>query len=153
LRVNASKGTYVRVLAFDLAVKLGSLGTMSALKRVKTAGVEIDQCIDLESLTSNVDMFEKVLLNIDTMPLEMLRLKFNQVDSNHLIHGRNIHLAIDQIDTNNVESPSTGFNLSQLVSPITALLFDEKNQVIGIGEVSRDDNNTNLIKVRKKRGL
>ncbi len=54
---------------------------------------------------------------------------------------------------NIVESTSAGFDASSPDKSVTALLFDDRKNVIGIGEISPDSSNINLIKVRKKRGL
>ena len=74
-------------------------------------------------------------------------------NSEHLRHGRVVHLTIDQLVANIVESTSAGFDASSPDKAVTALLFDDKKHVIGIGEISADSSNINLIKVRKKRGL
>lgn len=153
LRVNASKGTYVRVLAFDIAERLGTLGTMTALKRIKTAGVDVAQCINIKELVDNKSMFEDVLVGIEKMPLSMIRLVLDDKNSEHLRHGRVVHLTIDQLVANIVESTSAGFDASSPDKSVTALLFDDRKNVIGIGEISPDSSNINLIKVRKKRGL
>ncbi|MBO5106225.1 MAG: tRNA pseudouridine(55) synthase TruB [Clostridia bacterium] len=51
IRVLCSKGTYIRSLADDIGKKLGTGATLTALKRTKTAGFKIEECVDLEDLT------------------------------------------------------------------------------------------------------
>lgn len=46
-----SSGTYIRTLCEDIATKLETIGTMSALNRVGIGDFTIDQCIDLKDLT------------------------------------------------------------------------------------------------------
>ncbi len=54
LTVTCSKGTYVRVLAEDIAKSMGTLGHLTALRRLQVGEFNIDQAItivDLEALT------------------------------------------------------------------------------------------------------
>jgi len=50
LRVRCSKGTYVRTLAEDLAVALGTVGHLSALRRTASGGFRIEDGVTLEGL-------------------------------------------------------------------------------------------------------
>ncbi len=60
MRVLCSKGTYIRTLADDIGKKLGTGATLTALKRTKTAGFSIKDCVSLEELTSeNAQSFLK----------------------------------------------------------------------------------------------
>ena len=47
-----SKGTYIRSLCYDIGEKLGTGATLTALRRTKTAGFDIDRCVSLDKLTS-----------------------------------------------------------------------------------------------------
>lgn len=51
IRVLCSKGTYIRSLADDIGKKLGTGAVLTSLKRTKTAGFKIEECVDLENLT------------------------------------------------------------------------------------------------------
>lgn len=51
MRVLCSKGTYIRSLADDLGKALGTGAALTSLRRTKTAGFTLDNCISLESLT------------------------------------------------------------------------------------------------------
>lgn len=51
IRVLCSKGTYIRSLSDDIGKALGTGAVLTALKRTKTAGFSIDECVDLDSLT------------------------------------------------------------------------------------------------------
>ena len=48
-RVNSSKGTYIRVLAKDIAEKLGTIGYLINLKRIRVADFSIDSASSIES--------------------------------------------------------------------------------------------------------
>ena len=49
--VHCSKGTYVRSLCEDIAEKLGTCGTMSYLRRIKTGEFQIENAITLEEIS------------------------------------------------------------------------------------------------------
>lgn len=46
-----SKGTYIRSLCRDIGEDLGTGATLTALRRTKTAGFDIAQCVSLDNLT------------------------------------------------------------------------------------------------------
>lgn len=46
-----SKGTYIRSLCRDIGEKLGTGACLTALRRTKTAGFDIGQCVKLDDLT------------------------------------------------------------------------------------------------------
>ena len=46
-----SKGTYIRSLCRDIGEQLGCGATLTRLTRTKTAGFDIDKCVDLDDLT------------------------------------------------------------------------------------------------------
>ena len=50
LRVECSSGTYMRTLADDLGEELGSFGTTSQLRRIKSGPFNIKDCIELDKL-------------------------------------------------------------------------------------------------------
>ena len=50
LRVNCSKGTYIRTLAEDLGEVLGCGAHLTALRRIATGHFEVSQCVTLDKL-------------------------------------------------------------------------------------------------------
>ena len=50
LDISCSKGTYIRTLINDLGERLGTLGTMTELRRTYSQGFEISHCVTLEDL-------------------------------------------------------------------------------------------------------
>jgi len=53
--VECSVGTYVRVLLSDLAVRLGTIGHLTSLRRLSSGRHHVDQAMTLESLASAVE--------------------------------------------------------------------------------------------------
>lgn len=50
LRIRCSKGTYVRQLAADLGLALGTVAYLAALRRTAVAGLRLDQAVTLDDL-------------------------------------------------------------------------------------------------------
>ncbi len=50
VRVVCSKGTYIRALARDIGLALGSGGHLTALRRTRVGGVKVDQCQSVDEL-------------------------------------------------------------------------------------------------------
>ena len=63
-RVKCSKGTYIRTLCESIAEKLGTVGTMSALRREKVGEFEINQAIRIEEIKQKSENKEFINSNI-----------------------------------------------------------------------------------------
>ena len=72
LRITCSRGTYVRSLISDLAHRLDSLATMTALVREASAGLSRNRSVALDMLTSQ--NLNEHLIPIAHLPLPQLRL-------------------------------------------------------------------------------
>lgn len=48
-----SKGTYIRSLIEDLGASLGTIATMSSLRRTKQGNISIDECVSLDNFNEN----------------------------------------------------------------------------------------------------
>lgn len=55
IRVVCSKGTYIRALARDIGVALGSGAHLASLRRTRIGGVAVEQCSDVESLILHIE--------------------------------------------------------------------------------------------------
>jgi len=55
IRVVCSKGTYIRALARDIGVALGSGAHLTALRRTRVGDVTVDKCLTLELLVEKLD--------------------------------------------------------------------------------------------------
>lgn len=51
-KVSCSKGTYIRSLCEDIAEKLGTIATMTNLRRVQTGAFKIDEAISIEDVSA-----------------------------------------------------------------------------------------------------
>lgn len=74
-RVHCSKGTYVRSLCEDIAKKLGTCGTMSSLRRIKTGEFEIGQAVTLDEISEEkIISIEKLFDNKITLEKDIDKL-------------------------------------------------------------------------------
>jgi len=55
IRVLCSKGTYIRALARDIGVALGSGAHLTALRRTRVGNVRVEDCLTLEALVEKLD--------------------------------------------------------------------------------------------------
>lgn len=73
--VHCSKGTYVRTLCEDIAEKLGTCGTMSALRRIKTGSFAIEESVSLEEISEDkIIPMEKLFDNKITLEKDVDKL-------------------------------------------------------------------------------
>ncbi len=78
IRTNVSKGTYIRSLVTDIASKLGTIGTMSELRRIKQGNISIEDADTLEDLENDTYRFydiNKCLKDIYSVELDEQLLK------------------------------------------------------------------------------
>lgn len=61
LRIVCSKGTYIRALARDLGVALGSGAHLAALRRTRVGGVTVDDCVDIDRVDEIIKQCEVVI--------------------------------------------------------------------------------------------
>ena len=93
--VTCSKGTYVRVLAEDIAASLNTLGHLTMLRRITIHPFENEILIPfsaIEALEGNFEALDQLLLPIDTALTDLPILTFNQEESARILHGQRIHI-------------------------------------------------------------
>ncbi|MGN1079520.1 MAG: tRNA pseudouridine(55) synthase TruB [Alphaproteobacteria bacterium] len=88
-QVRCSKGTYVRSLARDMAEKLGSLGHVTALRRLKCAKFSDQNAFSLEYLRSieHSSIWTGVLLPVETVLDDIPALAVTQAQAFKLSNG------------------------------------------------------------------
>lgn len=75
MRVNCSKGTYIRTLCADIGKKLGCGAVMASLVRTRTGEFTLDDCVTVEEL-DNMTFEERLTL---PKPVESLFLDLEEV--------------------------------------------------------------------------
>ena len=123
LTVTCSKGTYVRVLAEDIAKALGTLGHLTALRRIRTGDFEIANAITLADFAA-LDIaarFDK-LLAVDACVHSLPSLVLDDSQSKRIRQGQRL----------NVKTTMLTQQLN-LTASQTFRLFDDQQQFLGTG--------------------
>lgn len=91
-KVRCSKGTYVRTLGRDIALKLSSKGYLRELRRTKCGKFSIDDAILLEKLKNMVhsDDLKKSLLPLETSLRDIADLAVSEADAAKLKQGQGL---------------------------------------------------------------
>lgn len=109
-RVSCSRGTYVRVLGSDLALKLGSVGHLSQLRRLAAGPFGIAKALVLENV-ENLDHLVKIEEALSHLPLLVL----DEKQTAALKVGKVVHTTFSQ-------------------APLALALF--QSRLVGLVEVS-----------------
>lgn len=123
LTVTCSKGTYVRVLAEDIAKALGTVGHLTALRRIQTGDFEIADAIPLADFAA-LDVaarFDK-LLAVDACVHSLPSLVLDDSQSKRIQQGQRL----------NVKATILTQQLN-LTANQTFRLFDDQQQFLGTG--------------------
>jgi tRNA pseudouridine55 synthase len=101
LEIVCGKGTYVRGLARDLAMRLGACGHVSALRRTRVGPFGVDAAIRLEQLEELCDRGRglEALAPVETALDDIPALAVTNEDAFRLSQGRPIVLLPRQVET------------------------------------------------------
>lgn len=86
-RVVCSSGTYIRTLCEDIAVKLGTIGTLSGLIRTKVQDYKLEDCQNLDEITAENVKLKDLLSVLSHMPQVAID------DPTFVYHGK--HMTFD----------------------------------------------------------
>ncbi|OBX55491.1 tRNA pseudouridine(55) synthase TruB [Moraxella osloensis] len=123
LTVTCSKGTYVRVLAEDIAKALGTLGHLTALRRIRTGDFEIADAIPLADFAA-LDVaarFDK-LLAVDACVHSLPSLVLDDSQSKRIRQGQRLNVKATMLTQHLILTASQTFRL-----------FDDQQQFLGTG--------------------
>ena len=90
--MTSGKGVYVRALARDLALALGTLGHVSRLRRTAVAGFSEKQAISLDKLETlgHIAPASSILMPIETVLADIPALALTLQEANRLRHGQGV---------------------------------------------------------------
>lgn len=98
LTVTCSKGTYVRVLAEDIAQALGTLGHLTVLRRIQVGHFDIDQALTLDQLESMThEQRLQQLQDIDACINDVATLAVTEAQCERLHMGQRLNV-YEQLD-------------------------------------------------------
>ncbi|MEO8144252.1 MAG: tRNA pseudouridine(55) synthase TruB [Betaproteobacteria bacterium] len=93
LRVKCSKGTYVRQLAVDLGLALGTVAHLEGLRRTAVGGFRLDEAVTLDVLQALGDAGRLArLLPLDSLLEGLPRLELDEAQSARFLNGQAIAL-------------------------------------------------------------
>ncbi len=123
LTVTCSKGTYVRVLAEDIAKALGTVGHLTALRRTQTGDFEITDAITLADFAA-LDVaarFDK-LLAVDACVHSLPSLVLDDSQSKRIRQGQRLNVKTTMLTQQLILNANQTFRL-----------FDDHQQFLGTG--------------------
>ncbi len=116
LGVQCSKGTYIRTLAEDIALALGTHAHLQSLCRTKVAHLSSTAMVNFEQLEHlSAAELDRHLLPVDSCVVELAKLSLTMQDTQRLLWGQDVVLA----------SPK---------EPGLRRLYNERAQFLGLGE-------------------
>ena len=90
LRVTVSKGTYIRSLARDIALALGTVGHVTMLRRIKAGPFDLSQAISLDKLEgiANGASLENIILPLEAGLVDIPALDLDPEQARAVRQGR-----------------------------------------------------------------
>jgi len=120
IRVDCSKGTYIRVLAEDIGEMLGCGAHLIGLRRTRVGAFILDPAITLDSVETLTEIERDAkLLPVDSLVASLPKIALEPDAAHYLKQGQAIWLA-------------------KLTLHQRFRIYDEKHQFIGVGEVSEE---------------
>lgn len=131
IEVSCSKGTYIRSLIADIGDALGCGATMTALRRTKANGVDINSCVTLEEVQKMADEgnSDKAVVSVDKF-LGYDKITVSQAQSKRFSNGGEL----DYI------------RLKDKKSPGLYLVYSPEGDFLGVGEI---DNECTVLSVKR----
>lgn len=85
--VECSKGTYIRSLCNDIAERLGTIGCLKDLERVKVGTFSKEQSITIEELKNNIEFIKKHLISFEDLLEKNETIKLDNKQLNLFLNG------------------------------------------------------------------
>ena len=94
--VECSKGTYIRSLCEDVATRLGTIGYMKELERIKVGEFEISKSITINDLEKNIDNLDKYIITMEELLKDYSEIIVKNKEQKLFLNG--VNLKTDQED-------------------------------------------------------
>ena len=131
--VSAAKGFYVRALARDLAYALGTVGHLTALRRVRSGPFVVEDCVTLEFLEDLAHMSPRdaVLMPLDRVLVDIPALDLGIEAAQQLRNGQSVAVFRKSLLDNILST--TGDTLGE--QPV--VLVKAGNKPVGMGQFEK----------------
>jgi tRNA pseudouridine55 synthase len=102
--VKCGKGTYIRSMARDIALKLGTKGHVTTLTRTKVGKFSIEDAILLETFENSVYKAgsEGAVLPVDAVLDDIPVLAFTLSEAKDLRHGKHVKFAVEGLNRGDI---------------------------------------------------
>ena len=97
IRVDCSKGTYIRTLAADLGNRLGCGGHLAGLRRTRVGDLSIKQAVSLDALEALAGRSERraCLAPVDSLLGSIRRIDLDTMAAQRFCHGQLVPMPVD----------------------------------------------------------
>ncbi len=123
LRVECSKGTYIRTLAEDLAGLLGTVAHVIELRRLNVGPFSMEQLVTMEQIEAAAEAGDEaldgLLMACDSALVTFPAVNLNQEQSWYLSRGNPVQVA---------HAPAAGY----------CRIYNDQARFVGVGEVHRN---------------
>jgi tRNA pseudouridine55 synthase len=134
INVRCSKGTYIRTLAVDLALALGTVGHLSALRRTRTGGFDLGAAHPLDAWMETDDATRlSWLLPTESLVAELPSLDLTTQQAIDICNGK---VVAAQTETPNQAPDALDVTLDGNVTLLR--LQDAQKGFLGLGALSSD---------------
>ena len=131
--VRCSKGTYIRSLAVDIAVALGTFGHLAALRRTRTGGFDLASAQPLDTWMDASDEQRCAwLLPTDSLVADLPMLKLTDRDGVAIRQGKTVSFVVSG-ETSRVDGDAAGPDPVKLFR-----LYDDAHGFLGLGALGDD---------------
>jgi tRNA pseudouridine55 synthase len=118
IRLTCSAGFYVRSLAHDLGVTLGTGAHLEQLRRTRSGGFGLDSAVTLDAVPDQGEALLARMVPLDNLLTDLPAVALTDTGVEYVKHGRNIGPAERQVPGDGPPWP----DLVRLVGPDGALL-------------------------------
>lgn len=125
--VHVSKGTYIRSLARDIGEFLGTGATLTSLRRTYASGIDISNCVKLDSL--NEENISEHILNEESAVMHLREINVTEKQAVRFCNGG--QLGFDRIHITDIE-PDELFRVKYGEKLLGIGFADFQNSQIGI---------------------
>lgn len=127
LSVTCGPGTYVRRLARDLAHRLGTYGHVTSLLRTEANGFDLNQTVDLETLTKQPELCQEKMVPISAALLHLPHYMVAERETKAFRQGQQIDLTTLKL----LHTPKEGYQEDKNV----ILCLDYAKKPIGLAKM------------------
>ena len=134
INVHCSKGTYIRTLAVDVALALGAVGHLSALRRIRTGGFDLAAAHSLDTWMGSDDATRLTwLLPTESLVAELPSLGLTTQQAIDICNGKVVAM---RAETRNQPPEASGVITDGVVTLLR--LHDAHKRFLGLGALSGD---------------